>query len=502
VVADRAKVQALRRSLGAQLAMYRTGAGVIQPHLGQRIGKSRSMISRIEHGTRTMPEALWTIADEVCAAQGALIAQYHRLAEAEQDYRAQCRAQRAQVQQRQAQAQVEALQASPPGGGGGLEVWMEMMGVDGALVGELRRVVRKLVQAVGRRKAIRLLGSLLAVIGSSGLDGDDYTRLTDALEAPHRVDIHVVNNLAIMLAQCKRLEDKLGPCEVLDTVIAQHELVHHLLEGGCPERLRKPLSLVDSNMASAIGGYLIDMSHPQEALRYFTHARRAGHTAGNPACAAYAAANTGFAAFLRADTPTALDTTAAARSLAARTNDPRLKALAEQMAAAAHALDGQYQPCMAACDRAQELLTSANGSAPESLAYWLTKGTLDSQRSIFLCHLDKPTQAVEAALTARAAKHSSLRPVGATHLEIRLAHALVLSKDITQAAHILGDAATQAHLFPRLTTELHTARALMQPWQHTKAVKELDTQLETCRLLPTHHTPNTTPGAGASIQQA
>jgi hypothetical protein len=226
------------------------------------------------------------------------------------------------------------------------------------------------------------------------------------------------------------------------------------------------------------------MSHPQEAIRYFTHARKAGHTAGNPACAAYAAANTSFTAFLLTDTPTALDTAAAACSLAARTNDPRLKALAEHMAAAAHALDGQYQPCMTACDRAQELLTNTNGSAPESLAYWLTKGTLDSQRSIFLCYLNKPQQALDAALSARAAKQTSLRPVGATHGEIRLAHALILTKDITQAAHILGNAATQAHLFPRLTTELHTTRALMQPWQHTKAVKELDTQLETCRLLP------------------
>jgi hypothetical protein len=71
------------------------------------------MISRIEHGTRTMPEGLWKIADEACRAQGALVAEYHTLAEAEQDYRAQCRAQRCQVRQSHAQAQVEALSASP-----------------------------------------------------------------------------------------------------------------------------------------------------------------------------------------------------------------------------------------------------------------------------------------------------------------------------------------------------------------------------------------------------
>jgi tetratricopeptide (TPR) repeat protein len=229
-----------------------------------------------------------------------------------------------------------------------------MTGVDGALAGELLRVVRKLVRSVGRREAIRLVGYVLAAVGLSDLDAEEYTRLAQAVEAPRRVDTHVVNNLAIMLTQCKRLEDKLGPCEVLDTVVAQHGLVHRLLGGGCPDNMVKPLRLVDSNVASAIGGYLIDMGRLDAAQGYFVHARRAGHDAGNPAFAAYAAASATLAAFLRGDTPTALDTAAAARSLAARTNDARLKTLAEQMAAAAYALDGRYQPCMAACVRAQE----------------------------------------------------------------------------------------------------------------------------------------------------
>ncbi|MGH3801223.1 MAG: hypothetical protein ACRDTD_14010, partial [Pseudonocardiaceae bacterium] len=181
----------------------------------------------------------------------------------------------------------------------------------------------------------------------------------------------MINNLAAMLFYCKRLEDKLGPCQVLDTVVAQHRLVHRLLAGGCPNQLRRSLSLVDSTMACAIGGYLVGMGHPDQGAGYFAHARRAAHDAGNPVCAAYAAANTSFAAFERADTPTALDSAAAARSLAARTDDPRLKAFAEQMAAAAYALAGQYGSCMRACDRAHDFLTNANGNPPDSPAYWV-----------------------------------------------------------------------------------------------------------------------------------
>jgi len=489
---DRAQVEALRRSLGAHLGMYRTAAGVSQPVLGQAIGRTRSMISRIEHGTRTMPERLWKITDEVCRAEGALIAEYHRLADAEQDYRAQCRAQRCQVRQSQARAQVEALKASSASSQGSDSVaehgiWLGVTGVEGELAEELLRVVRKLVQSVGRRKAVRLVGYVLAVVGLSGLDAEECTRLVRAVEVPRRIDAKVVNNLAVTLAACKRLEDKLGPCEVLDSVVAEHGLVRRLLEGGCPDTMIKPLSLVESNIASAIGGYLVDMGHPTQAMPYFARARKAGHDAGSPACAAYAAINTSFAAFLRADTPTALDSAAAARSLAARTSDARLKALAEQMAAAAYALDHQYRPCMAACDRAHDFLANTNGSTPDSPAYWVHEGTLDSHRSLFLCLLNRPNDAVEAA-SAACTQFDRTFVSEYGRCQVRLGHALVLSKDITEATRVLGEAASQAHLSPRLTAELHTARALMQPWNNSHAVTTLDAQLEACGLLPPHHT--------------
>ncbi len=491
LVAERVRVQALRRSLGARLALYRQAAGVSQPQLGQALGRTRSLISKIEHGQRGMPARLWTIADELCGAQGALVAEHSELVKAEEAYRARSRAHHRQAQQKTAQAKAQAAlkawpASSPAARPPDLDVaWPQMTGVDGELARELLAVVMKLVQTVGRRNAISMVGSVLAAVGLSGLDPDEHTRLAQAVASPSRVDAPVVGNLAATLAQCKRLEDTLGPCEVLDTVIAQHQLVRRLLDGDCSERLRRALKVVDSTMASAIGSYLIDMNQPETAKRYFAHARKAGHDAGNPACAAYAAAHISFAAFLCGDTPTALDTAAAARSLAARTDDLRLKASAEQTAAAAYALEGQYGLCMAASERAHDLLTNTHGPTPESLAYWVCHGTLDSQRSIFLGLLNKPHQAVEAAINARAAYQSSLRPVGYTHTEVRLAHALVLAKDITEAARILGEAASGANLYPRLIRELHATRALMQPWAATPAITTLDAQLETYGLMPT-----------------
>jgi DNA-binding XRE family transcriptional regulator len=506
LAAEQARLVLLRQHLGAHLAASRRAAAVTQPDLAHALERTRSTVSKVEHGTRAMPEQLWKIADDVCRADGALIAAHTKLVQAERDYRERCRTQRRQARLAAAQAELKALQAcpvpeadaSPPVPGAvawtaGLQPWPDAVPVGGPLAGELIQVVARLVRSLGRREAMRVTGQVFAALSLSGtvpgldslglLNSDDYARVAHAVHSPHRVDAHVIENLAAVLARCKRLEDTLGPLAVLDTVIAQHHLVHHLLNGGCPDQFSKPLHLVDSTMAAAIGDYFIDMGDPHTARGYFHHARQAAHHAGNPACAAYAAQAASFAARLCGDTPATLDTAAAARSLAARTSDNRLKALTEQMAAGAFAIDSQYDACMAAFARAHQFLTNTTTPAPESPAYWVHHATIDSHYTKALLLLDKPNQAIEAASAARA--HYDQTYIGGYAMcEIRLAHALVLAREITEATRILINTAHHAHLYPRLAQELHTARKLLQPWQHTAAVKTLDDQLKACKLFP------------------
>jgi transcriptional regulator with XRE-family HTH domain len=226
LTADRARLQSLRRSLGAHLATYRMAAGVSQPELGQAVGRTRSTISKIEHGTQGMPAKLWKITDDVCRADGALVAEHSTLADAEQGYRARCRARGRQVQQAahaEAQARSAWSASSPAVWQRDQDVaWQEMTRVSGELAEELMAVVTKLIRSLGRRDAMRMISGALAAVGLSGLDADEYIRVAQAVDALHRVDAHVVKNLAVTLNSCKRLEDKLGPCEVLDTVVAQH----------------------------------------------------------------------------------------------------------------------------------------------------------------------------------------------------------------------------------------------------------------------------------------
>jgi transcriptional regulator with XRE-family HTH domain len=75
---DRATLDMLWRGLGTRLATYRQAAGLSQPQLARAIGRTRSMLSKIEHGIRSMPADLWQVADDLCSAQGALVRKYSR----------------------------------------------------------------------------------------------------------------------------------------------------------------------------------------------------------------------------------------------------------------------------------------------------------------------------------------------------------------------------------------------------------------------------------------
>lgn len=92
----------------------------------------------------------------------------------------------------------------------------------------------------------------------------------------------------------------------------------------------------------------------------------------------------------------------------------------------------------------------------------------------------------DVCLADGAFAHNRFNPnfaVGYAGCQIRLGHALILDKDITEATRILGQAAIQAHLSPRLTAELHTTRTILQPWANTPAVTALDTRLHACGLM-------------------
>ncbi len=479
---NRAELDRSWVELGQRLAASRRAARLSQTALGGLIGCVRSTVSHIERARRRSDRTFWTLADQHCRADGVLLAAFDALQAAEADYRARCEVQ-------QARAELDRLTASrapagPPEGPldpNTVETCTEL-GVSGELADALLRLIERLAGLIGRRELLRLMRWATTTAAGGLISLDEWDRLAAVIEAPRRVDAQTIDTLSTFLGHCKHQEDALGPSMVLDTVLAQHGLVRRLLPE-CPARLRPRLLSLHSDMAASIGGHLVDFNNHDRAQHYFRDARIAGHEAGDRVHAAYALSCASFSAYLRGETCTAMDTAAAARNLAARTDDALVKAVADQRAAAAHALDGQYAACLAAYSRAREGLAAAVPGA-ESPAYWVHSGMIDGQLSGYLVALGRPREAVEVAQAAVGRFDPSFRGLYA-HCQVRLATALVLCEEIDEAARILGAAAGTASTSPspRLTADLRTARARLQPWQGTHAVTTLDAQLAACGLL-------------------
>lgn len=488
LITERARLAEMRRGLGASLADYREAARVSQTELAKALDRSPSMVSKAENGEKCLSAPLWEIADQVCTAQGALLAEYREYAEAERDVRARWQNHHREKQRptrlARAAAARKARKAGPATGAvcallgdTGDAPSQRAVLVAGARAQEMMAMFDSLVRAFGRRRAIQILSLMTATVGLADLD--EHTRIARAVDDPDRIDSEVVRTLWATLTQTRRLYDCLGPGSVLDSFLGQHQLIHHLLHGGAAGQWHRQLRVLDSAIALQIGhclGHLLDQDEAGVARGWYTHARKAAHAAGNPAYAACAAGFTSWAAQVAGDTRAALDAAADARKLTARSSDPQIEALVESYAAGAHALAGDYDACMAAVDRAHDLLTTAPAPAPGAPAYWVSHPSVDNLLSSHLVLLNRPREAVEAA-SATLAHFDRKYVTQYAKCEVRLGRALVLAKEIPEAARVLGSAARHADLSPRLTAELRDIRALLQPCAGSRPVQDLDSQL-------------------------
>jgi len=275
-----------------------------------------------------------------------------------------------------------------------------------------------------------------------------------------------------MLQHSQRQEDALGPRAVLQTVLAQRQLVRALLDG-CPVALRSHLLSVYSSISSSAGFYCFDLEDVDSAMRYCDQARAAAQEARNTDLATYALCNMSYFASWQGKAHAGIDFAAAAQSLVCQTDDTLLRVCAAERAATAHAIDGQYTACMREFDRAQAGLESSAGQAsPASPAYWYHKGLVDSQQSDCLLRLGKPVEAAASASTGLRLFDNSF--VGSqAFCTLRLGAAYLQSGEVEEAARVIGDGALLAtqNRSIRLTKEAQAARARMQPWQDTQAIR-------------------------------
>jgi hypothetical protein len=280
-----------------------------------------------------------------------------------------------------------------------------------------------------------------------------------------------------MLRYCKQQDDLLGPRAVVRTVLTYRQLARHLLTE-CPARVRPRLLAVYSGMSSSVGDYCFDLNDLDSTGYYYGQARAAAHEARNTDLSMYALCGMSYAASSQGKAHTGIDLAVAAQSLADKTNDALLRVCAAERAGTAYAVDGQYESFATEFDRAHDYLVSTGDVPPESPAYYYHEGLLASHRSECLLLLQKPKEAVVSA-------HAGLEVFNTSYVDgyalctLHLGSSYLQAGEVEEAAQVIGSAASLAtrNRQARLMKELHTARALMEPWKDMRAVRELDERL-------------------------
>jgi tetratricopeptide (TPR) repeat protein len=350
----------------------------------------------------------------------------------------------------------------------------------------------RLVEAMKRRGLFQLLGKLTAggtvaspalgglqLLGNLSLDADEQERVAGAIAEPGRVDEKVVEHVETMLWMCKRQEDAFGPQAVLNTVLNQQRFVRYVLRPACPDNLLPRLISVYSNLCSSAGWYFFDLNNFELAWRHWEQARQSAHEAHDTDQAIFTLCHMSYAATWHGKTHTGLDLTTAAQVLATKTSDVLLRVCVADKAAQSYAADGQYDECMRELGKAQDIFSDSAGQAPcGSLAYYYNDGFLANHRSDYMLRLGRPEQAVVSARAGLALYDKSFARDYA-FCTLHLGNALVQTQEIDEAATVIGEVADLAAQYrsARLVKEVRTARAAMQPWDDTKAVRELDERL-------------------------
>lgn len=338
-----------------------------------------------------------------------------------------------------------------------------------------------------RRKLLRLLGWAVSAAASAplldGLHPDEQTRVTQALEAPTRIDATTIDHIEAVLWRCIRQDDALGAQATLDTVRAQRNLVRLILPE-CPIALRPRLRSLYSNYSLQAGWLLYDLNDFDSASYYYEHARAMTHEAENTELGALLLCTMSHLATWRGQPRVGIDHAAAVQGWAAQTNDARLQAYATDVAARAYASMGQTNTCLQQLEHIERSLATVADDAPEHFRmHFYTTGQFAGTRSLCLLQLGDTDGAIAAGHEALASANPAfVRNLAFTKLY--LGDAYTATGAAQEAAAVIGEAAALAvhNRSARLVQRLRAAGNRLARWQRLPVVRHLDEQLHTYGL--------------------
>lgn len=221
------------------------------------------------------------------------------------------------------------------------------------------------------------------------------------------------------------------------------------------------------------------------AQHYYDDSRSAAHEAENVELVTYILCAMSHLSTWQGKPRVGIDHAVAAGVWAEQAQSPLARAYAADVAVRAYVADSQPDKCRELLDREYAALQAAQTGEPRAAwwyfydesFYWRTEGECALK-------LRRP----DAAITALDRSLTLVDPANLHNYTFRLllrAEARIQQSAVAEASSIVGDVArlTAGSASERIAQRVTDVRRLLQPWERTKPVRELDEQLATYRPL-------------------
>ncbi len=263
----------LRRALGAQLATFRLAAGLTQGQLAKLGDYDRTAVCHIERGRTHGTERFWTLADERCGANGALLAGFRAVQAAKHDHEARTRG----AQLAQAQARAAALRVSPAGGA-----------VSAGTVDGDRCPGTAEDQAMRRREAIGLAAKIAVGAGLTIADRAMLDAPAAVSPVPARIGMPDVHRVEAITRNLMAQDKAMGGGSCRDAVLGHLRWAQQLRDATASDTVQTALHAALARLQTLAGWTSADLCLPLSAQRCYLRSLESARLAGQPLLAAHA----------------------------------------------------------------------------------------------------------------------------------------------------------------------------------------------------------------------
>ena len=269
----------MRRELGAQLTVFRVAAELSQSQLARAVCCDRTNVTHIEKGRSRGDERFWTIADELCGAEGALLAAFRVVAAAKEAHEVQVR--EAQLAQSRAKAQALLLT---------LHREVNRLGIttSAATVGGDRSPGTVEDQEMKRREAIALATKLAVGASLTAADRAFLEAPVTASPVPTRIGAPDVVRVEAMTRSLMAQDKAFGGGSCRDAVLGHLNWAQQLRTASSSDNVQRALDAALARLESLAGWTSRDLCLSRSAQRCYLRSLESAQRAKEPVHAAHA----------------------------------------------------------------------------------------------------------------------------------------------------------------------------------------------------------------------